>query len=91
MSKIKVVVGVDIGGTNNKFGFVDKKGNCYYEKSIPTRAEEKSEQLFKRLFLEINQAYKQFENNLELTGIGIGARNANYYKGTVEQPPNLNW
>ena len=26
-----------------------------------------------------------------LLGIGIGAPNANYYKGTVEQPPNLNW
>ncbi|HPN39217.1 MAG TPA: ROK family protein, partial [Melioribacteraceae bacterium] len=26
-----------------------------------------------------------------LAGIGIGAPNANYYKGTVEQPPNLNW
>ncbi|MDH7604307.1 MAG: ROK family protein [Melioribacter sp.] len=91
MSKVKVVIGVDIGGTNTKFGFVDKNGKCYYEKSIPTRAEEKSEQLFKRLFLEINRVYKKLENNLELAGIGIGAPNANYYKGTVEQPPNLNW
>lgn len=91
MSKIKVMIGVDIGGTNTKFGFVDKNGKCYFEKSIPTRAEEKSEQLFERLFLEINRAYKKFENKLELTGIGIGAPNANYYKGTVEQPPNLNW
>jgi len=91
MSKIKVMIGVDIGGTNTKFGFVDKNGKCYFEKSIPTKAEEKSEQLFERLFSEINRAYKKFENKLELAGIGIGAPNANYYKGTVEQPPNLNW
>ncbi|MEJ5352033.1 MAG: ROK family protein [Melioribacteraceae bacterium] len=91
MSKIKVMIGVDIGGTNTKFGFVDKNGKCYFEKSIPTKAEEKSEQLFKRLFLEINRANKKFVNKLELAGIGIGAPNANYYKGTVEQPPNLNW
>ncbi len=91
MSKIKVVIGVDIGGTNTKFGLVDKNGKCYYEKSIPTHAEEKAQQFFERLFLEINRAYKKFENKLELAGIGIGAPNANYYKGTVEQPPNLNW
>jgi glucokinase len=26
-----------------------------------------------------------------LRGIGIGAPNANFYRGTVENPPNLNW
>ena len=27
----------------------------------------------------------------ELVGIGIGAPNANYHKGTIEHPPNLGW
>ena len=47
--------------------------------------------MFERLFGEIDKSFKKYENEYELIGIGIGAPNANYYKGTVEQPPNLNW
>ncbi len=91
MSKIKTVIGIDIGGTNNVFGFVDKEGKIIYESSIPTRAYEKAELLFERLFGRINEDFKKYENEFELAGIGIGAPNANYYKGTVESPPNLSW
>ncbi|MCX7798706.1 MAG: ROK family protein [Melioribacter sp.] len=91
MSRVEVVVGIDIGGTNTVFGFVDRKGNCYYENSIPTKAEQKAEQLFERLFFEISKAQKKFEGKLALVGVGIGAPNANYYKGTIENPPNLSW
>lgn len=91
MSKIKTVIGIDIGGTNTVFGFVDKEGKIIYESSIPTRAYEKAELLFERLFGRINEYFKKYENEFELAGIGIGAPNANYYKGTVESPPNLSW
>lgn len=91
MSKIKTVIGIDIGGTNTVFGFVDKEGKIIYESSIPTRAYEKAELLFERLFGRINEDFKKYENEFELAGIGIGAPNANYYKGTVESPPNLSW
>lgn len=91
MSKTEVAVGIDIGGTNTAFGFVDKNGKCYYESSIPTKAEQSAEQFFKRLFLEINRTKKKLEKKLEIVGIGIGAPNANYYKGTIENPPNLSW
>lgn len=91
MSKMKTVIGIDIGGTNTVFGFVDKEGKIIYESSIPTRAHEKAELLFERLFGKIKEDFKKFENEYELGGIGIGAPNANYYKGTVESPPNLSW
>ncbi len=91
MSKTKVVVGIDIGGTNTVFGFVSRGGKCYYIKSIPTKAEEKQEQFFKRLFFEIEKGKKKYEKKIEIVGIGIGAPNANYFEGTIEQPPNLNW
>jgi len=87
----KVAIGIDVGGTNTVFGFVDMEGNCIYESSIPTHAEQNANQLFERLFLNINYDFKKFSNTYELAGIGIGAPNANYYKGTVELPPNLNW
>lgn len=91
MSKVKVTAGIDVGGTNTVFGFVDESGKCIYESSIPTNAAEGAESLFKRLFDEIGKSFSSFENEFELIGIGIGAPNANYYKGTVEQPPNLGW
>jgi glucokinase len=89
--KKQVAIGIDVGGTNTVFGFVDKEGNCIYESSIITNAELNANQLFERLFKNINDSFIIYRDIYELIGIGIGAPNANYYKGTVEQPPNLNW
>ncbi|MFN3873369.1 MAG: ROK family protein, partial [Ignavibacterium sp.] len=91
MSKNNLVLGVDIGGTNTVFGLVDKIGNIYLISSIPTEADKSAENLFSRLFEKFHQLSEDAEEEFELAGIGIGAPNANYYKGTVENPPNLNW
>ncbi|PKL82423.1 MAG: glucokinase [Ignavibacteriae bacterium HGW-Ignavibacteriae-3] len=91
MMKTKIAIGIDVGGTNTVFGFVDQEGNCIFESSIPTHAGQNALQLFERLFLNINHDFSKFSGTYELVGIGIGAPNANYYKGTVELPPNLNW
>lgn len=89
--KKKVAIGIDVGGTNTVFGFVDEAGECVYESSILTRADQDANQLFSRLFKKIDDDFKEYSDEYELIGIGIGAPNANYYKGTVELPPNLNW
>lgn len=89
--KNEVVLGIDIGGTNTVFGFVDKSGKTIAESSVPTRPKESAEMLFERLFCEAKIVYSAIECEYTLAGIGIGAPNANYYKGTVELPPNLNW
>lgn len=91
MRKTKVAIGIDVGGTNTVFGFVSESGKIIYESSIPTRKEQKAEKLFERLFKKINSSFKKFDQKYEPAGIGIGAPNANYYQGTVESPPNLNW
>ncbi|MGE5430062.1 MAG: ROK family protein [Syntrophomonadaceae bacterium] len=91
MAKVDVTLGIDIGGTNTVFGFVDKEGNCLLESSIPTRSNEAAEKLFGRLHPAINESFAKISGSSNFIGIGIGAPNANYYKGTVEQPPNLNW
>jgi glucokinase len=90
MQKTDVVLGIDIGGTYSKFGFVDSKGNCLFEISILTEAEKGAEDLLSRLFSDVKSLLKK-NANFNMIGIGIGAPNANYYKGTVENPPNLNW
>lgn len=89
--RIEVTLGIDVGGTNTAFGFVDINGKCISESSIPTRAQNSAADLFARLYPEIEKLYKSISDNYILKGIGVGAPNANYYRGTVENPPNLKW
>lgn len=89
--KTEITLGIDVGGTNTAFGFVDSSGNCIAESSIPTKAHNSAADLFSRLNPEVERLYKSISDNYTLKGIGIGAPNANYYRGTVENPPNLKW
>lgn len=91
MAAIEIVLGVDIGGTNTVFGYVDRKGNCLASASILTNAHQRAELYFDRLQEEAKTLLSGIKEETELVGIGIGAPNANYYKGTIERPPNLSW
>jgi glucokinase len=91
MLKEEVTLGIDIGGTNTVFGFIDREGNLISESSLSTNASLGAADLFSRLYPEINKLYENIFRNYQLKGIGIGAPNGNYYKGTVENPPNLKW
>jgi glucokinase len=87
----KVVLGVDIGGTNTKFGYVDSKGNCLARASMPTDANRPADSFFRRLHENSVNLFRDLKKEYELVGIGIGAPNANFYKATIENPPNLAW
>jgi glucokinase len=89
--KTEVTLGIDVGGTNTAFGFVDINGKCIAESSIPTKANRSAAELFARLNSEIDKLYNTISDSCILKGVGIGAPNANYYRGTVENPPNLRW
>jgi glucokinase len=91
MDKKKLSIGIDIGGTNTAFGFIDENGECIYQSSIPTIPEKQAEYLFERLFQGTKNIFKKFEDTYVLIGIGIGAPNGNYYRGTIEHAPNLGW
>lgn len=91
MSKRSTCLGIDIGGTNTVIGFVDKAGNCIKKSSILTKSNEPVVKFFPRLFEEVDNLYKSISNEYEFIGIGIGAPNANFFKSTIEFPPNLNW
>ena len=91
MDHKEVVLGVDIGGTNTKFGYVDKTGNLLAEGEMLTDAHRPSEEFFERLHDQAEILFKSISDHCNFVGIGLGAPNANYYKGTIEQPPNLNW
>lgn len=86
----EVVAGVDIGGTNTKYGLVNRNGITLAEGSINTRSAENVDDFLKILSQAIDQEVSKLPG-LELKGIGIGAPNGNYYKGTIEYAPNLKW
>ncbi len=94
--KNHIVVGVDIGGTNTAVGFVDDAGNVGAQSSFPTNAHEPPEVFVSRLHEKI-EAMRESGRRLDslsgftLRGIGIGAPNGNYLRGTVEHAPNLSW
>jgi glucokinase len=86
-----VTVGIDIGGTNTALGFVDEQGRCLAESSVPTLAQDPAGSLVTRLAAKIGELHAPLADRTAIIGIGIGAPNANYYRGTVENPPNLQW
>ncbi|MGC9342990.1 MAG: ROK family protein [Bacteroidales bacterium] len=84
----EVVIGIDIGGTFTKFGFVDREGDMLAEGRI---ASDKHADI--KLYIEDLKAAVDESNDKEfqVKGIGIGAPNGNYYNGTIEYAPNLRW
>ena len=88
---IDVALGIDIGGTNTVYGFVDSNGKIIFKDSIPTNGMEPAEKLFERLFADCKYKYESIKKDYNLIGIGIGAPDANYYSGAIINPPNLNW
>ena len=84
----QVVAGVDIGGTNTIYGLVDKSGKVLSENRIITRDYPDIKDFVTALSGAI---HKLVQKDQDLIGIGIGAPNAHYYKGTIELAPNLPW
>jgi glucokinase len=90
----EVVAGIDIGGTNTTIGLVSKAGRVLAKDGLKTRNYPE----IGGFVIAANQVInKQMENlrhdipELRLKGIGIGAPNANPFKGTIENAPNLSW
>ena len=86
----EVVAGIDIGGTNTVFGLVDRDGNILAEGNIKTSGHPEVEGFVSVLISSIKNLNSN-SNDLKITGIGIGAPNANYHKGTIELATNLAW
>jgi glucokinase len=84
-------IGIDIGGTNTKFGIVDVRGNIQYHGSISTRKHTEVESFIEDLYNSIEPAIEEIGGKSKVKGIGLGAPNGNYYKGTIEYAPNLHW
>ncbi len=87
----QTALGIDIGGTFTKFGLSDIDGNVLMEGSIPTYTHKEIGTFLDALSAAINMNLDQIREPIDILGIGIGAPNGNYYKGTIEHAPNLHW
>jgi len=87
----ELTIGIDIGGTNTKYGVVDRDGNVVFQGSISTVQYEEFKDFFGALAAALREAIKTIPGAHKLMGVGVGAANGNYYKGTIERATNLKW
>jgi glucokinase len=87
----KYAVGIDIGGTNTKFGIVDQNGHIIDQDRTSTNEHENVQGLIDELYLKLSPMINKVGGNKMFAGIGIGAPNGNYYTGNIEHAANLKW
>lgn len=89
--KAKYAVGIDIGGTTTKFGIVDKNGHILKQDRIASNVHENVEDFIEELYGKLMPMIEENGGVGNFVGIGMGAPNGNFYRGTIEFAPNLKW
>ena len=87
----KIAIGIDIGGTNTKFGAADREGTVFFNDRIKTQGHNDFDSYFKELCSAIEVHLGNLSFPYELVGVGVGAPNGNYFTGNIENAPNLPW
>lgn len=85
------VLGIDIGGTNTVFGIVDARGTVIASGAIKTKKHSVFNDYLDELYEEATKLIKANDAEGKIGGIGVGAPNANYYTGNIEDAANLIW
>ncbi|MCV9389518.1 hypothetical protein [Reichenbachiella ulvae] len=80
---LELIVGIDIGGTSTKFGLVDTAGKVRIHSSIATDNPDINVYI-KDLAKAIRNAADSLDEPVDFIGVGVGAPNGNYKKGTIE-------
>ncbi|MFN0083492.1 MAG: ROK family protein [Ferruginibacter sp.] len=83
-------IGIDIGGTNTKYGIVNHRGQIVFEGSIKTDAYPLIDDFIQALYGKLQPEIEKLKD-VNIVGIGMGAPNGNFYTGTIEYAPNLHW
>ena len=87
----QVALGVDIGGTNTKYGLVNHRGEILEKGSLKTDDYPEVTDFIDALYEKVSPLIMKHCGQRHFDGIGVGAPNANYFTGTIEQAPNLHW
>ncbi len=84
-------IGIDIGGTNTKYGLVNHRGDIVQKGDIRTDAHADVNDFVDALYEVLSPILNDKTIDGKIKGIGIGAPNGNFYTGTIEYAPNLQW
>ena len=86
-----LILGIDIGGTYTKVGFVDQKGKIIAQAKFNTEARKPFTDFLDRLDEVVHGLKPALHSSQKIIAIGVGAPNANSHTGNLEHPPNLHW
>jgi glucokinase len=86
-----LAIGIDIGGTNTKFGVVDRNGHILEQGRTLTNDKSTPQDFIEDLYIKIQPMIERLGGKEKFAGIGIGAPNGNYYTGNIEYAANLKW
>ena len=87
----QLVVGIDIGGQTTKLGVVNIQGTVLAQTVIRTDTYSEVEPYIAELADAIKKIIAEADGEGKIRGIGVGAPNGNYYKGTIENAVNIAW
>lgn len=92
MSQCKpYVIGIDMGGTNTEVAVVDARGRISATASFKTNVCAEFEDFILAAEKACRRVMGEVGGPQVIAGIGIGAPNANFYTGNIENAANLPW
>lgn len=83
-------IGIDIGGTNTSLGLVDRRGEILLQSSLRTTDYETLDAYIADMEQEVAKFRKRAGVD-NISGVGVGAPNGNYYTGEIVDAANLRW
>lgn len=87
----QLAIGIDIGGTNTKYGIVNHRGEILQKGDLKTEGYPQIEEYIEAVYKKLKPIVDSVSGKYSIKGIGIGAPNGNYYTGTIDYAPNLEW
>jgi glucokinase len=84
-----IAVGIDIGGTSTKIGLVGKDGNILKSVVLPTVGHKEVSTLISEISRTLEETIPGGFANSAIRAVGVGAPNANFFRGTIAYAPNL--
>lgn len=85
------VIGLDLGGTNSVFGIVDRRGTIIATTSVKTQEQNDVEVYVDNCCTALKKIIEEVGGIEKIQAMGIGAPDANYYTGIIDNPANLPW
>jgi glucokinase len=85
-----LALGIDIGGTNTSYGIVNANGDVLVKGTTPTAGYDRVEEYVLALKIVLAPIFDSF-GKTNITGVGIGAPNGNFFTGNIVFAPNLPW